>query len=151
MRLYLIELFQFLFCNVCYKCPNWTDLKRLTESVFAVQLKTSLALSHEQIVWENSEIKCMKVPSKNAKQITTVPQSYWYIFSFFVMICCDIFFNLCSFTVSYQWLLYSHLLHHKFVGNLRSSIFSIFLDAWYIKHLFRDSVFLQYYPKSKIL
>ena len=75
----------------------------------------------------------------------------FYIFSFIIMINCGIFFNLCSFTVSYQWILYSHLLHHKFVGNLRPSIFSIFLDAWYIKHLFRDSVFLQYYLKSKIL
>ena len=94
----------------------------------------------------------MKVPSKNAKQITTVPQSYWYIFSFFI-ICCDIFFNLCSFTESYQWILYTHdhLSHHKFVGNLRPFSFYIFLDAWSILNLFRDSVFTTILPLIKIL
>ena len=46
----------------------------------------------------------------------------FYIFSFIIMTNCGIFFNLCSFTVSYQRILYSHLLHHKFVGNLRPSM-----------------------------
>ena len=40
MRLF----FHFLQCYLRYKCPNWRDLKRLTESVFVVALKTSLAL-----------------------------------------------------------------------------------------------------------
>ena len=36
MWLFLIEFFQFLFCNLRYKCLNWTDLERLPESVFQV-------------------------------------------------------------------------------------------------------------------
>ena len=34
MRPFLIEFLQFLLCNLRYKCPNWTDLERLTESVY---------------------------------------------------------------------------------------------------------------------
>ena len=45
MRLFLIEFLQFLLCNLRYKRPNRTDLERLTESVFEVELKTSLARS----------------------------------------------------------------------------------------------------------
>ena len=42
MQLFLIELLQFLLCNSWYRCPNWTDLERLAESVFVVELKISL-------------------------------------------------------------------------------------------------------------
>ena len=45
LMLFLIEFLQFLLCILRYKCPNWTDLERLTESVLVVELKTSLALS----------------------------------------------------------------------------------------------------------
>ena len=57
MQPFLIEFLQFLLCNLRYKCPNWTDLERLTESVYL------LFFHYEQIVWENSDIKWMKVPS----------------------------------------------------------------------------------------
>ena len=40
-----IELLQFLLRNLWYKCLNWTELERLAESVFVVELKTSLARS----------------------------------------------------------------------------------------------------------
>ena len=56
MRPFLIKFLQFLLSNLRYKCPNWTDLERLTESVYL------LFFHYEQIVWENSDIKWMKVP-----------------------------------------------------------------------------------------
>ena len=33
IRPFLIKLLQFLVCNLRYKCPNWMDSERLTESV----------------------------------------------------------------------------------------------------------------------
>ena len=31
---FLIEFLQFPLCSLLYKCPNWTDMERLTESVY---------------------------------------------------------------------------------------------------------------------
>ena len=42
MQLLLNEFFQLLLCNLQERCPNSTDLQRLTEIVFVVELKTSL-------------------------------------------------------------------------------------------------------------
>ena len=68
MRLFLIEFLQFLLCNLRYKRPNRTDLERLTESVFEVELKTSLArpFTTKKIVLENLDMKWIKVPSVNS-------------------------------------------------------------------------------------
>ena len=67
MRLFLIEFLQFLLCNLRYKRPNRTDLERLTESVFEVELKTSLARTlRKKIVLENLDMKWIKVPSVNS-------------------------------------------------------------------------------------
>ena len=33
----LIEFLKLLLCDLRYNCPNWTDLKRLTESVYLLQ------------------------------------------------------------------------------------------------------------------
>ena len=57
-----------LLCNLRYKCPNWTDSERLTERVYLyliveLNLKLRSLFHYKQIVWENSDIKCMKVPS----------------------------------------------------------------------------------------
>ena len=53
MQPFLIEFLQFLLCNLRCKCPNWTDLERLTARPFT-------------LVWENSDIEWMKVPSTSS-------------------------------------------------------------------------------------
>ena len=61
---FLIEFLQFPLCSLLYKCPNWTDMERLTESVYLLlNWKFRSPVHHEQIFWENSDNKWMKVPS----------------------------------------------------------------------------------------
>ena len=50
MRLFLIEFLRFLWSNLRYKCLNWTELQRLTESIFEEELKTLLPFYYEQII-----------------------------------------------------------------------------------------------------
>ena len=85
----------------------------------------------ESIPW-NLILNTEDITSACARIWHVISQKYVvrsYIFSFIIMINCDMFFKLCLFILSYQWILYTHLLHHKFAGNLGPSSFYIFLDA----------------------
>ena len=50
MRLFLFEFLRFLWSNLRYKCLNWTELQRLTESIFVEELKNFATLYYEQII-----------------------------------------------------------------------------------------------------
>ena len=123
MQLLLNEFFQLLLCNLQERCPNSTDLQRLTESVFVVELKTqnSKLFCKEQIVLENSDIKWMNVTLINLilnEYLTLL--IYWL---FFVKhYCITNCFGIALHNVSMQpiqWQTCYHKIHleTKFAGN----------------------------------
>ena len=59
VNLVLMQLLRFLLCDLRYQCPIWTDLRRLTESVFEVE-KTSLTVLQETSLTDLQGTNCLR-------------------------------------------------------------------------------------------